>query len=42
MKEKIKLRDTNWVIKIGVIGGWIILGVYLIYLGSGMLRGLLA
>ena len=42
MKEKIKLRETNWVIKVGVIGGWIILGIYTLYLVSGVIRGLLA
>ena len=39
---KIKLKDTNWVIKIGVIGGWVILGIYLIYLVTGIIQGLLA
>ena len=42
MKEKIKLRETNWVIKTGVIGGLITLGIYTIYFVSGIIEGLIA
>ena len=42
MKEKIKLRDTNWVIKIGVIGGLILVGIYTLYLLINVIEGFLA
>jgi len=31
MTNKIKLKDTNWVMKVGVIGGWMIAVSYVFY-----------
>ena len=42
MTEKTKLRDTNWVVKIGVIGGWTVGFIYAFYLIIGFIQGLFA
>ena len=45
MKTKLRLRDLNWVCKIGVVGGWVIICVYIcVYISAfiyGTIQGLM-
>ncbi len=42
MTEKIQLKNTSWVIKVGVIGGWTVGIIYTFYLIVGFIQGLFA
>lgn len=39
--EKTKLRELNWVCKVGIIGGWVIAIVYVISFAVGFFGALL-
>ena len=41
MTSKMKLKDTSWVVKVGVIGGWLIVIVYIISFIIGFTLGIL-
>ncbi len=42
MTEKTELKNTNWVIKTGIVGGWVIIGVSAFYFLAGLFTSLFA